>query len=257
MITTATWNINSVKARLDLALAWADRVRPDVLMLQEIKCVTENFPTQAFADIGYHAHVKGMPSYNGVAVLTREPATLIADVLPGDDTDVLARFQDVEYRGMRFINIYAPNGNPLGSEKFPYKLAWLDRLAAYVQPLLEQRIPFLIGGDFNIIPTDMDAKHPDQWIEDALFQPESQRKWQKLKNMGLIDAFRTLHPTTKEYSFWDYQAGAWQRNNGIRIDHFLLSPQMADHLESCTIDKEPRGLEKPSDHTPVLVTLKI
>jgi exodeoxyribonuclease-3 len=257
MITVATWNINSVKARLDHALAWLEKNKPDFLFMQEIKCVTENFPADAFKEIGYFSSVKGQPGYHGVATLSREEVTIKADILPGDDSDILARFIDVEWHDWRLINIYAPNGNPVGTEKFTYKLAWLDRLQKYLQVLLDSGQKFVIGGDFNIIPESFDARHPEQWTHDALFQPESRRKWKALQHKGMIDAFRTLHPKDHDaFSFWDYQAGSWQQDNGIRIDHFLLSPKAADRLVSAIIDKTPRGQEKPSDHTPVIVTLK-
>jgi len=258
MITVATWNINSVKVRLPLLLQWLETHKPDLLFLQEIKCVNDKFPTAEIEAAGYHATVHGQPAYNGVAILSRQKVELISNNLPGEDTDDKARFLDVEFNGCRFINIYAPNGNPIGTEKFDYKLRWLDRLHDYSQDLLDQRQKFLIGGDFNIIPETHDARHPEEWRHDALFQPESKRKWRGLLNSGLVDAFRALHPEQKDaYTFWDYQAGSWHRDNGIRIDHFLLSPGIADQLHSCRIDKEPRAMEKPSDHTPVIVAFKL
>jgi exodeoxyribonuclease-3 len=254
MITLASWNINSIKARPDIATAWLDRVRPDLLLLQEIKCTTDTFPVDAFSALGYHAAVRGQPSYNGVAVLSRgEPVTVNADTLLQDDP--MARFLDVTYRGVRAVNIYAPNGNPVQSEKFPYKLRWLHALDAYCHNLLEKREKFLIAGDFNIIPTEFDAKHPGHWRDDALFQPESRNIWKKMIFRGMTDAFRALNPHAADYTFWDYQAGAWGRNDGIRIDHVLLSPALADRLDSCWIDRDPRGGDKPSDHTPILVRL--
>lgn len=256
MITVATWNINSIKARQSNVLTWLQERAADLVLLQEIKTTTETFPLETFEALGYHATVHGQPSYNGVAILSREPITLIASALPGDQDDGQARFLDIEWRNTRFINIYAPNGNPLGTEKFVYKLQWLDRLYAYVQNLRANRIPFAIGGDFNIIPKDIDARIPDEWLGDALYQPESQAQWRRLCHLGLTDAFRAMHgDVPRHYTFWDYQAGSWQRDNGIRIDHFLLSPSLADRLVSCEIDKEPRGREKPSDHTPVIITL--
>jgi exodeoxyribonuclease III len=254
MITVATWNINSVKARLHHVLNWLETNKPDFLFLQEIKCTTDTFPADALKEVGYHSSVQGQPAYHGVATLSREPVTIKAKALPGDDSDVLARFIDVAWNDWRLINIYAPNGNPLGTEKFQYKLQWLDRLHIYLQELLNNGQKFVIGGDFNIIPEAFDSRHPEQWMHDALFQPESRRKWRALQHMGLIDAFRMLHPTDHQaYTFWDYQAGAWQQDNGIRIDHFLVSPKAADQLVSCRIDKTPRAQEKPSDHTPVII----
>jgi exodeoxyribonuclease-3 len=256
-ITVATWNVNSVKARLTNVLEWLEENKPDFLMMQEIKTVNEKFPYDAFKEIGYFSSVNGMPAYHGVATLSREEVTVKATALPGDDNDTHARFIDVEWNDWRLINIYAPNGNPVGSEKFAYKLQWLDRLQKYMKELLAANQKFVVGGDYNIIPEDFDAKHPDEWLEDALYQPESKRKYRALQNMGMIDAFRSLHPKDHQaYTFWDYQAGSWHRNNGIRIDHFLVSPKASDKIISCEIDKIPRGKEKPSDHTPVMLTLQ-
>lgn len=254
MITVATWNINSIKARLEAVQDWLGRHQPDVLMLQEIKCTNETFPKEAFESLGYFVHVHGQPAYHGVATLTRMPAELVTTQLLDDDTH--PRFMDVAYHGLRLINIYAPNGNPLGTEKFEYKLRWLQRLYEYLQDLRRQRIPFMIAGDYNIIPTAHDARHPEQWMNDALYQPESRAMWQRLLALGLTDAYRALHPhDTDAYTFWDYQAGAWQRNNGIRIDHALLSPTLTDRLEKCWIDRTPRDGERPSDHTPLIVEI--
>lgn len=258
MITIASWNINSIKTRTENVKRWLEQRQPDLLMLQEIKCTTDSFPYEAFAEMGYHATVHGQPSYNGVAILSREPVTLVQNTLPGEVEDILARYLEIEYRGCRFINIYAPNGNPLngdktGTEKFDYKLRWMQRLYDYLHSLMAQRIPFVIGGDYNIIPTDHDARNPEQWQNDALIQPQSRAAWRALLNMGLTDVYRALHPhETHAYTFWDYQAGAWPKDNGIRIDHFLASPFMADRIQSCVIDKTPRGEEKPSDHTVII-----
>lgn len=253
MITVASWNINSIKTRTEHVQRWLEQHKPDLLFLQEIKCTTDTFPLADFEVLGYTATVHGQPSYNGVAILSREPVTLIRNTLPGEDEDILARYLEIEWRGCRFINIYAPNGNPLGTEKFDYKLRWMKRLYTHLHGLIQDRIPFVIGGDFNIIPTDHDARHPEQWTNDALFQPQSHAAWRSLLNMGLTDAFRALHPhEAHAYTFWDYQAGAWPKDNGIRIDHFLTSPHMTDRLQSCVIDKTPRGEEKPSDHTVII-----
>ncbi|MDB5478396.1 MAG: xth [Alphaproteobacteria bacterium] len=257
MLRIATWNVNSVKARLDHVLAWLEENQPDFLFLQEIKCTTEKFPALEFEAIGYHASVKGQPAYNGVATLSRHKVEIIADTLPGNEADTHARFMDVAYKDWRLINIYAPNGNPIGTEKFTYKMEWMDRLQLYLNKLLKARQKFVIGGDFNVIPENLDAKHPENWRNDALFQKETQAKWRSLCHLGLHDAYRSLHPKGQDYSFWDYMAGSWHRDNGIRIDHFLVSPNAADKLESCVIDKGPRGWERPSDHTPVIVTFNI
>lgn len=257
MITVATWNINSIKARLDHVLNWLEKNQPDFVFLQEIKCITDAFPADALKEAGYHSSVIGMPAYHGVATLSREPVTIKATALPGDESDVQARFIDVEWNDWRLINIYAPNGNPIATDKFSYKLQWLNRLQDYLQKLMNDGQKFVIGGDYNIIPMPYDARNPEQWQHDALFQPESRRKWRALCNMGLVDAYRALHPNDHQaYTFWDYQAGSWQQDNGIRIDHFLLSPKASDRLVSCAVDKDPRGQEKPSDHTPVVIKLK-
>ncbi len=253
MITIASWNINSIKARIAPVSAWLETHKPDFLLMQEIKCVSEAFPAAAFEEMGYHATVHGMPTYHGVATLSRHPVEVVSrELVPGDPQ---ARFLDVAFGDWHVINIYAPNGNPIGTDKFEYKLSWLNHLCDYLEKLLSDRVKFVIGGDFNIIPEDIDAKDPSHWLGDALFQPQSRDMWKRLCYMGLIDAFRAKHPQEKAYTFWDYQQGAWNRNDGIRIDHFLLSPKAADRLQKCWIDREPRGGEKPSDHTPVLVTL--
>ncbi len=253
MIKLATWNINSIKVRLPHVVAWVKQHRPDLLLLQEIKCVSDAFPTSELESLGYHCTVNGQPAYNGVALLSLEKPERIATSLLADDTQ--ARFLDIAYNDLRVLNIYAPNGNPIGTEKFDYKLRWLRALHSYAAELRQARQAFVIAGDFNIIPHDRDARRPDEWIHDALFQPESQHAWHELVHLGLSDAFRTLHPEQTEYTFWDYQAGSWQRNNGIRIDHALLSPTVADRLHRCWIDKEQRAQERPSDHVPLVVEL--
>lgn len=247
----ANWNVNSIRSRTHHVQAWLEKNTPDYLLLQELKCEAPVFPHDAFP--GYHAILKGQKAYNGVAVLCRNPSTTIADTI-GDDQ---ARFLEVETpQGWRIINIYAPNGNPMGSDKFFYKLEWLVRLATRAQELMDARIPFLIAGDFNIIPDAIDAANPEAWKHDALYQPESRAAYRMLKNMGLYDALRMFHGNEGLYTFWDYQAGSWQRDNGIRIDHILLSPQLADRCSGCIIDREPRGAESPSDHTPIYVELR-
>ena len=247
----ATFNVNSIRARQSNVEAWLAAAQPDIVCLQEIKCENELFPPLP----GWHALVHGQKTYNGVAVLSRTPLELVCTSLNSDDLQ--ARYMEVKCSGFTLINIYAPNGNPVDSEKFPYKLDWLARLTARAKELLAAETPFLITGDFNIIPAEQDCHDPKAWEGDALYRPESRAAWRRLLNVGLYDAFRTLHPAAQEYTFWDYQAGAWPRNNGIRIDHALLSPQLTDRLTSCNIDKAPRGAEKASDHTPLITELKI
>ena len=251
----ATWNVNSIKARRKHVQRWLAAHSPDILMMQELKGL--EFPADAFE--GYHTQAVTQKTYNGVAILSREPVQVVLEKLPGDETDEQARYLEVEAGGdhpLRLINIYAPNGNPVGSEKYPYKLSWLDRLYARLKDLREQEISFIIGGDFNIIPQDEDCYDPALWIQDALFKIESRSRFRALLNLGLTDAFRVFNSDAKQYTFWDYQAGAWPKNNGIRIDHFLTSPPITDRLKSCFIDTAPRGEEKASDHTPVIVELR-
>lgn len=249
-IKIATWNVNSIKVREEHVREWLGAVQPDVLMMQELKGL--EFP---YIFEGYHAQTVGQKTYNGVAILSKEPVSVILDKLPGDEADEQARYLEVEYNGLRLINIYLPNGNPVDTEKYPYKLSWMERLYLRLKELREAEIPFLIGGDFNIIPEERDCWDPKVWQNDALFKLESRLAFRKLVNLGLIDAFRALNDADEQYTFWDYQAGCWPANKGIRIDHFLLSPPIADRLVNCTIDKTPRGWEKASDHTPVIVEI--
>lgn len=220
-----------------------------------------DFPSDAFTDIGYNAHYVSQKAYNGVAMLVkREHAaalTITAQALAGEDTDEQARFIEAEIKGVRVINIYMPNGNPVPDEKYDYKLRWMERLYAHLKAYIDNDTPFIIGGDFNVIPEDKDCHSPQDWRGDALFRPETHAAWRKLLNLGLTDAFRVYDTRAAQYSFWDYQAGAWPRNNGIRIDHFLLCPRMADTLQTCVIHKEPRGWDKPSDHTPIALTIAL
>ncbi len=252
----ATWNVNSVRARIENVRGWLRNRAPDVLLLQEIKCETDAFPRLEFEALGYQCHIAGQKSYNGVALLSRLPATDLLDRLPGDESDAQARFIEAEIGGLRIASLYAPNGNPLGSDKYEAKLAWMQRLKAHVQALLREERPFILGGDFNVIPAPEDVYEPKAWEGDALFHPQTRAAWREIVNLGLTDAFRALHPDEKEaYTFWDYQAGAWPRNLGLRIDHFLLSPEAADRLTACAIDRAPRGQDKASDHTPVVVEI--
>lgn len=246
----ATWNVNSIKARLDHVKNWIVANKPDVLMMQELK--GESFPALDFSELGYHNAFVAQKAYNGVATLSRHAIEILASKLPGADSDEQARYLETRINGIRFINIYLPNGNPVDSEKFTYKLAWMDRLIARVIELRQQADPFVIAGDFNVIPEDKDCYDPAVWANDALFRMETRRRFRTLVNLGLTDGFRALNRQAGQYTFWDYQAGAWPRNLGIRIDHFLCSPTLADRLQSCDIDKEERSREKASDHTPVL-----
>lgn len=253
----ATWNINSIRARIENVRRWIETAAPDVLLLQEIKCETDSFPRLELEAMGYSCYVLGQKSYNGVALLSRLPVEDIREGLPGDESDVQARYIEATIQGIRIACLYAPNGNPVESEKFDYKLAWMKRLKAQVQALLKTEIPFLLGGDFNVIPEASDAYDPKGWEQDALFHPRTKTIWREILNLSLTDAFRALHPEETAYTFWDYQGGAWQRNLGLRIDHFLLSPEAADLLQTCEIDPAPRGEDKASDHAPVKCSLNL
>jgi len=251
----ATWNVNSIKARLPNVLEWLDDAQPDVALLQEIKTVDDGFPAMEIEERGYNCAVHGQKSYNGVAILSKHPLEDVVCGLPGNTDDDQARYieawVDAGDRGARVASIYLPNGNPAPGDKYDYKLRWMDCLAAHASDLLKSEEPVVLGGDYNVIPTDGDVHNPDAWADDALFRPETRAKFRTLLNLGYTEAWRSLHAETHVYSFWDYQGGAWQKDNGIRIDHLLLSPQAADRLTACEIDKGPRGKQKASDHTPV------
>ncbi len=256
----ATWNVNSVNARLETVLGWFEEASPDVAVLQEIKCIDEKFPAEAFERLGYNVAVHGQKTYNGVAMLSKTPLEDVRRGLPGDDGDEQARYIEAVVSGptpVRVAGIYLPNGNPIGTEKFSYKLAWMERLRVHAAALLRFEEPLVIAGDYNVIPRPEDADKPEGWLGDALFQPESKAAYRALQNLGLTDAFMQMDGNAGEYTFWDYQAGAWPRNHGIRIDHALLSPQAADRLTGFEIHRDVRGREKPSDHVPVVVELTL
>ncbi|WP_366556584.1 exodeoxyribonuclease III [Aquibaculum sediminis] len=253
----ASWNVNSIKVRLPNLLRWLESFAPDVVMLQETKCMADAFPTMELEAAGYHSAVVGQKSYNGVALLSRNPLENVQEGLPGDAEDSQARYLEATTAGLRVASIYLPNGNPVPGAKFDYKLAWMARLRAQAAALAAQEVPVVLGGDWNVIPQPVDCHEPAAWEGDALFRPESRAAFRRIVNLGFTEAFRALHPdATHAYTFWDYQAGAWQRDNGIRIDHLLLSPQAADRLEESGIDRDPRGWEKASDHTPVWCRLR-
>lgn len=251
----ATWNVNSVRARLANVLDWLSSFQPDILLLQEIKCQDGDFPLLEIESAGYHAQIHGQKSYNGVAILSKRPATQVIRGLPGDEADAQARYIEASFDDLQVASLYLPNGNPAPGEKFDYKLAWMHRLVAHARTLLRDDRPLVLGGDYNICPTDDDVYDPPNWQQDALCRPESRSLFRQLVNLGLTEAFRALHDDKGRYSFWDYQAGAWQKDHGLRIDHLLLSPQAADRLVACDIDKAPRGKDKASDHTPVWIEL--
>jgi exodeoxyribonuclease III len=262
LVKIATWNVNSVKARLPNVLNWLKEASPDVVMLQEIKCQTDAFPRMEIEDLGYNCAVVGQKSYNGVAILSRSPLEDITERLPGGEGDDHARYVEaVTTFGksvIRVASIYLPNGNPVDTEKYPYKLAWLERLRLHAKELLKLEEMVVLAGDYNVIPTEDDVYDSDAWIKDALFKPETRAAFRKVVNLGYTEAFRALHPNdVHRYTFWDYQAGAWNRDWGLRIDHLLLSPQAADRLTACEIDRKERGREKASDHVPIWCELSL
>lgn len=251
----ATWNVNSIKARLPNVLEWLARTQPDIVLLQELKCVDEAFPRLEIEAAGYQVETHGQKTYNGVAILSRLPMSDVRRRLPGDGRDEQARYLEATIAGLRVASLYLPNGNPTPGDKFDYKLAWMDRLLAHARTLLTLDMPVVLGGDYNICPADADVYDPQGWRDDALCRPESRARFRALCHLGFTEAFRALHPEPGRYTFWDYQAGAWPRGLGLRIDHFLLSPRAADRLHACDIDIEPRGREKASDHTPIWIDL--
>ncbi|MBF0561397.1 MAG: exodeoxyribonuclease III [Alphaproteobacteria bacterium] len=249
----ASWNVNSIRVRMAAVLTWLAEAAPDVLLLQEIKAEDGTFPRLEFESLGYAVAIHGQKSYNGVAILSRLPMESVIMGLPGDPTDSQARYIEARINGQVLAaSLYLPNGNPVDSDKFAYKLAWLDRLHRHAAATLRQwELPVVFGGDYNIIPSDADVYNPKAWADDALCRPESRSRFRALLHLGLTDAYRALNPAPGGYTFWDYKAGAWEKDRGLRIDHLLLSPQAADRLLACGIDKTPRGWDKPSDHVPV------
>lgn len=256
----ATWNINSIRTRLDNLLRYLRETAPDVLCLQEIKCTDEQFPRLEIEAEGYNVAVHGQKSWNGVAILSKRPMEAKAG-LAGDDADTQSRYIEAvvttDAAPVRVCCLYLPNGNPPEAEKYAYKLAWMDRLHARAKALLALEEPLVMAGDYNVIPSPRDVWDAQAWVGDALYLPQTRARFRALQNLGLTDALRATTDAAGLYTFWDYQAGAWQRNKGICIDHVLLSPQAADRLERVTIDKARRGDDKPSDHVPVRVELAL
>jgi exodeoxyribonuclease-3 len=256
----ATWNVNSVRQRMDSLLAWLAERQPDIVCLQEIKCVNEAFPREPLEALGYNVAVLGQMGFNGVALLSKLPFDEVAPGLIGDAGDVQARFLEAlvstKYGVLRVVSLYLPNGNG-GTDKYSYKLKWMDRLIAFSHERLALEEPFVLAGDYNVIPTPADARHPEKWVNDALFLPPTRERFRALVNLGLTDAIRAGSDAADLYTFWDYQAGSWQKNDGIRIDHLLLSPQASDRLIDSGIDRHVRAWDKPSDHVPVYADLDI
>jgi exodeoxyribonuclease-3 len=257
----ATWNVNSIRQRLDHLQAWLKERQPDIVCLQEIKCTDEAFPREPFEALGYNVAVHGQKTFNGVALLSKLPFDEVAPGLIGDEADVQARFLEaiVSTKGgaLRVVSLYLPNGNPPDTEKYPYKISWMDRLINFSRERLKLEEPFVLAGDYNVIPTAADARNPGAWTKDALFLPRTREKFRALINLGFTDAVRATSDASDLFTFWDYQAGAFPKNDGIRIDHLLMSPQATDRFIDAGIDRHVRGWEKPSDHVPVYVDLDI
>ena len=257
----ATWNVNSVRQRLDHLLTWLRDCAPDIVCLQEIKCVDEAFPREAIEALGYNVITHGQKTFNGVALLSKYPLEEATPRLPGDDEDAHARFIEgvvsLKSGVVRVACLYLPNGNPVDTEKYPYKLKWMSRLQEFTRARLKTEEPLILAGDFNVIPAPADVYNPAAWANDALFKPETRESFQALLGLGMTDALRAVTDEPGQYTFWDYQAGAWQKNWGIRIDHLLLSPQASDRLVDVGIDKYVRAWEKPSDHVPVWIDLDL
>ena len=257
----ATWNVNSVRQRLDSLQAWLKEREPDIVCLQEIKCQDDAFPREPLEAMGYNVAVHGQKTFNGVALLSKLPFDEVAPGLIGDDGDVQSRFLEAlvstKEGVVRVVSLYLPNGNPAPGDKYDYKIRWMDRLIAFSRERMKLEEPLVLAGDYNVIPTPDDARRPEAWVNDALFLPRTREKFRALTNLGLTDAIRAVSDDPGLYSFWDYQAGSWPKNDGIRIDHLLLSPQAADRLVDAGIDKHVRAWDKPSDHVPVWIDLRI
>ncbi|WBU61925.1 exodeoxyribonuclease III [Paracoccus albus] len=256
----ASFNINGIKARISALSDWLTAAQPDLVVLQEIKTVDDGFPAEHFEEMGYNVETHGQKSFNGVAILSKLPLEDVTRGLPGDDADEQARYIEATVVGdhaVRVAGLYLPNGNPAPGPKYDYKLAWMERLRLRAAELLELEMPVVMLGDFNIIPQPRDAAEPGEWVKDALFLPESRAAFRRIAAQGWTDALRNADPFGQRgpFTFWDFQGGAWRRDNGIRIDHLMLSPQAADIVQSCGVDKEVRAGEKPSDHVPVWVDL--
>ncbi len=257
MLTLATWNVNSIRSRLPLVISWLRENAPDVVLLQETKVMDNQFPTEEIENLHYNIALYGQKSYNGVAILSKFPIEDMTRGIPGFQ-DESARYIEAVIKGVRVASIYVPNGMAVGSDKYAYKLDFLKHLYAHTQTLLTYDEALLLGGDFNIAPTDQDVYDPQEWHEKILCSTAEREGLRALLYLGFTDALRVLHPQENDlYTWWDYRGGSWQNNLGLRIDHFLLSPQAADRLKEGRVDKETRGLEKASDHAPVICQLTV
>ncbi|MBN8850639.1 MAG: exodeoxyribonuclease III [Sphingobacteriales bacterium 50-39] len=253
----ATYNVNGINGRLPVLLRWLKEQTPDIVCLQELKAPQEKFPEAAIRDAGYHAIWHGQKSWNGVAILTRKgQVEERRRALPGDPEDLHSRYIEASVDGLIIGCLYLPNGNPAPGPKFDYKLSWFQRLTQHAADLLASKMPVILTGDYNVMPTEKDVYKPERWVDDALFRPETRAAFAKLVAQGWTDAIRKLHPDETIYTFWDYFRNAYGRNAGLRIDHFLLSPQVAPRLKAAGVDRDVRGWEKSSDHAPVWIELK-
>lgn len=252
----ASFNVNGIRARIVTLLNWLQEAKPDIVVLQEIKSTNENFPKNEIEDLGYNIAIHGQKSFNGVAILSLFPIDDIKLGLDGDTNDLQSRWIEAEINSLRICGLYLPNGNPWPGPKFDYKIEWMDRFYKRALEILSEEQASVLLGDYNVIPQKEDAANLKLWENDALYHSEIKDRFQRILNLGFTDAFRAIHPTSKTFTFWDYQGGSWKKNNGIRIDHVLLCPQAADRLTSCSIDKYLRGEQKPSDHVPIWVELK-
>lgn len=257
----ATFNINGIRARLPALLDWLAEAGPDVVALQEIKCTDDAFPRMEIEDLGYNIETHGQKGLHGVALLSKRPLMDVQSGLDGDEEDGESRWIEAVVEGdrapIRICGLYLPNGNPAPGPRFDYKLSWMERMHARAAELLALEEPLVMAGDYNIIPEARDVRSPEEWQEDALFRPESRAAYRRIINLGFVDAVRECCQADEIFTFWDYQAGAWQKDNGIRIDHLLLDPYAADRLTGAGIDKAVRGRERPSDHVPVWIELDI
>jgi len=250
----SSWNVNSIRARIDNVKDYLESTSPDVVLLQEIKAEEKNFPYEELNKIGYHSYISGQKSYNGVAILSKKKLDKINRLLPGDNIKqarIISTEIKIKSKVIEFINIYVPNGNPVDTDKYEYKIKWIDLFIKEINKKLNKDINIVIGGDFNIIPDDIDAYDSKRYLNDALFRLEIRKKYRTLINMGLVDAYRHIKKNKQEYTFWDYMAGSWQKNYGLRIDHFLVSNNILENIKNININKKPRSKNKPSDHTPV------
>ena len=260
-IKVTTWNVNGIRARIENVLEWIDSNNPDVLCLQEIKCLEEDFPQELFTSKGYNVYLLGQKSFNGVAIISKFISLDTKKNIPDNTSDIQSRMIECTFKinskNIKVCCIYLPNGNPVNTEKFTYKIEWMDRLKNYIEKELLKEIPYIALGDFNVIPTRDDVKNYEEWVDDALFNKLSIRKYRELINIGLYDCHVLKQIPLKQYTQWDYQRGAWQNNNGVRIDHILLSSYATKYLSDYQIDKNERSKDKPSDHVPVTATLTI